>query len=233
MQFNLNLLLLFIQYTFNLFQGMESRTVILIFNGVYDFDPMMRCTTQLILLVCAEKIDSFSRLQYLSYHCSYLNPYDEETHQAQQEKVKMRIKSISACVPAVFVTNANPEELSIGLTKILSIIKERQEQKFVILTDERSTEKTKHYMESVSTNNTQKVLEEINSRKESFAKIVENSGHACYVTPEGPLDQAYISRFQETTEGCWIMNKDQFKGKHISNCIINNIIKVPSKYFPQ
>ena len=199
----------------NLFQGMESRTVILMLEGVYDFDPMMRCTAQLILVVSAEKIDSFSRLQYLSYHCSYLNPYDEETHQAQQEKVKMRINSISSCVPAVFVTNEKPEELSIGLTKILSIIKERQEQKFVILTDERSTEKnTKYYMESGNTDNVQTTLEEIKSRKKFCATIVQNSGHTCNVTPEGPLDQAYIHKFQETREGCWIMNKDQFKGKH-------------------
>ena len=81
---------------------MESRTVILIFNGNDDFDPIMRCTVNLLVMVSANDMKGFGRLQYLlSKNCEFVNPYNDD-HELQT-KTDLLIKKISLDIPTVLV----------------------------------------------------------------------------------------------------------------------------------
>ena len=81
---------------------MESRTVILIFNGNDDFDPIMRCTVNLIVMASANDMQWFGRLQYLhSKKCEFVNPYNDD-HE-QQTKTDLLIKKVSMDIQTVLV----------------------------------------------------------------------------------------------------------------------------------
>ena len=183
--------------------------MILHHQGGGDFDPIMRCTTNLIMIVIADKCKLFARLQYLAEHCQFVNPYAQDQDATNHAKAQAYINKASLHIQTVLLKDQ--EDFEIGLSKALEII---EQKKFIILTNEHIEEKSlPPGVERVN-------WTDIGGKKQEMAKLLTMANHTCYLLKEKESpNSCEMAGYNDKEQGCWIMNINQFKGNYINKSV--------------
>ena len=136
----------------------ESRTVI---TNARTYSPSFpdvigRCTTNLIV------INYVDDLSYSTYKDKFelVNPYDKNKQPKQYNKAEMQVRKNSRWTNAFIVPDEVAENIYVGLNKALDLVKEWEDESFILLADEPT---------------------------EALAEVVRGRGYKCCIVENEPL----------------------------------------------